>query len=191
MSRKRLFFLILSGLILPLGAGSAFSQVMPREQAVHFCQLLVNDGERIQPLRAHALRIIEPSDTITQEQLFADFVLRDGNWQTLRIFPHQTSESVVEWFAPAEQLPAVIGAEHQKYIREVFPRLISEVKAGNWQTVDAYIDRMIQYQCTFGKLQKKSAPAVSSTVGALVCILILMIVIASLTWRKLLNASRG
>ena len=68
---------------------------------------------------------------------------------TLRLFPH-AAKARVDWYAPTDQLPAAIGAEHQKYIREAFPRLNALVQANDWHNVDTFIDRMIRYQCQFG-----------------------------------------
>ena len=79
-----------------------------------------------------------------------NYVFDYQGWQTLRIFPHQKADGIVEWYAPTDELPQDMSEEHQKYIHEVFPRLIAEIEAGNWDTADAYIDRMIQYQCQFG-----------------------------------------
>ena len=166
----------LLGLTLWFFAGSVFSQILPREDAARFCRLLVNDGERIMPLSAHAKQVMEPTDSLTQEQLFANFILRDGNWKTLCFFPHPTADGTVVWYAPAEELPASLGPEHQKYIREVFPRLLSEVEAGNWANVDTCINRMIQYQCTFGSVPKESTPILPMALGALfsfVCVFLL------------------
>lgn len=146
------------------------------QQASHFCRLFVNDGERIMPLSAHARRVIEPNDSLTQEQLFTEFILRDDNWQSLRIFPHPADNQQVVWYAAGEDLPANLGAEHQKYIREVFPRLISEAEAGNWQAVDAYIDRMLQYQSTFAQTQKASVPMWPMAIGALLSFVFLFLI---------------
>ena len=71
--------------------------------------------------------------------------------QTLRLFPHVMKRHVT-WYAPTDPLPASIGSEHQKYIREVFSRLNSLIQTGNWKSVDTFIDRMIRYQCQFGSL---------------------------------------
>ena len=70
--------------------------------------------------------------------------------QTLRIFPHVQGREAV-WYAPTDNLPTSIDAEHRKYISEVFDRLNAAVHASNWSLVDAFIDKMIQYQCRFGK----------------------------------------
>ena len=91
-----------------------------------------------------------PNDSMTVEHQFMSYVFYNDNWQSLRLFPHRQADGTVNWYSPADELPASIGLEHQKYIREVFPRMQQEIEAGNWNTVDAYIDRMIEYQCTFG-----------------------------------------
>ena len=151
--------------------GSPFSnaspRVMPQAQASHFCQLFVNDGESVMPLSAHARSVVEPSDSLTSEQIFVEFLLRDNNWQSLRFFPHRQADGSIVWYAPADTLPASLGAEHQKYICEVFPRLIAEVRAGNWTMVDAYVDRMIQYQCQFGGSKLTSRPSSITIFGIL------------------------
>ena len=36
-----------------------------------------------------------------------------------------------------------------KYINEVLPRMAAEAETGNWETVDEYTDRLLQYQRTF------------------------------------------
>ena len=145
----------LLGLTLWFFAGSVFSNkgVEVTKQGAEFI--------------AYAKQVMEPTDSLTQEQLFANFILRDGNWQTLCFFPHPTADGTVVWYAPAEELPASLGPEHQKYIREVFPRLLSEVEAGNWANVDTCINRMIQYQCTFASVPKESAPILPMALGAL------------------------
>ena len=150
-------------------------KVMPREQATHFCCLLMNDGESIMPLSVHARRVLEPSDSLSSEQLFVDFLMREDNWQTLRLFPHRQDDGNVVWYAPAEALPASMDAEHQKYIREVFPRLVTEIRAGHWSTVDAYIDRMIQYQCQFGGTQYPSRSSSAAVIGIIFLIFVLII----------------
>ena len=123
--------------------------VLPQKQAAHFCQLFVSDGGSLLPLSVHARRAIQPDDSLSVEQIFAGYVLLADGWQTMRLFPHQEN-GVVSWYSATDELPASIGSEHQKYIREVFPRLVDEIQTGDWETVDAYIDRMIQYQCQFG-----------------------------------------
>ena len=72
---------------------------------------------------------------------------------------------MVSWYSATDELPASIGSEHQKYIREVFPRLIAEVQSGDWETVDAYIDRMIKYQCRFGGKELPARPSSAAIIG--------------------------
>ena len=72
---------------------------------------------------------------------------------------------MVSWYSATDKLPASIDSEHQKYIREVFPRLVAEVQAGNWSTVDDYIDRMIQYQCQFGGQKLPPRPSSAAIIG--------------------------
>ena len=146
---KQLFFVL--ALLFSVGSASLYAapQVIPQAQASHFCQLLIADGPSVSMLSVHAAKAILPADSLTAEQIFAGYVLLADGWQTMRIFPHQ-QDGVVSWYSAADALPASMSSEHQKYIREVFLRLVAEVQAGHWSTVDAYIDRMIQYQCQFG-----------------------------------------
>lgn len=149
---------------------------MNGELAAHFCRLLINDGQSIMPLSVHARRVIEPYDSMTSEQIFVEFVMRDDNWQSLRLFPHCEDDGGLVWYAPSDELPASLGAEHQKYIHEVFPRLMKEVEAENWTTVDAYIDRMIQYQCQFGGSQLPPAAPSGVIIGIFILFFTLIIV---------------
>ena len=68
---------------------------------------------------------------------------------TLRLFPHVAAGRAT-WYAPTDRLPASLGTEHQKYISGAFLRLNALVQANDWKAVDAFIDRMIRYQCRFG-----------------------------------------
>lgn len=146
---KQLFFVL--ALLFSVGSASLYAapQVIPQAQASHFCRLLIADGPSVSMLSVHAAKAILPADSLTAEQIFAGYVLLADGWQTMRIFPHQ-QDGVVSWYSAADALPASMSSEHQKYIREVFLRLVAEVQAGHWSTVDAYINRMIQYQCQFG-----------------------------------------
>ena len=180
MPTRKLRYLLLT--LFLTGSASAFSvsRVLPQKQAAHFCRLFINDGEDIKPLSVHVQRVIESNDSLTSEQIFVEYLLRNNNWQSLRIFPHNHDDGTVVWYAPADELPASLGNEHQKYIREVFPRLITEVQAENWSMVDAYIDRMIQYQCRFGggKLSSQPQPLI------IMCFFS-AIFIAMFLWQKL------
>ena len=166
-------------LALVLSAGSASLSaaplVIPQQQAAHFCQLFV--AERLQigdgtsgmdtslsMLSLRARKMIQPDDSLSVEQIYAGYVLLADGWQTMRLFPHQEN-GVVSWYSATDELPSSIDSEHQKYIREVFPRLVAEVQVGDWETVDAYIDRMIQYQCQFGGITPSSSPSSSVIAG--------------------------
>ena len=108
--------------------------------------------------------MIEPEDSLSVEQIFAGYVLLADGWQTMRLFPHQENGAVL-WYGVTDELPASMSSEHQKYIREVFPRLVAEVQAGDWEMVDAYIDRMIQYQCQFGGQKLPPRPSSAAIIG--------------------------
>jgi len=154
-------------------------RVLPQKQAAHFCRLLVNDGDgHIYPLSVYAHRLTmllchdDHYGVYSAEQVFTGLIFFYDDWQqermpfsngqgrmlmeelhsgqTLRLFPHVTQKKTT-WYAPTDLLPASLDTEHQKYIREVFSRLNALVQSGNWKSVDSFIDRMIQYQCRFGK----------------------------------------
>ena len=158
-------------------------RVLPQKQAAHFCRLLLNDGEgHIYPVKVYAQRLTtllytEPHyGEFSAEQVFTGFIFFYEDWaqlpmafgdgrgrmlmeelhsgQTLRIFPHVQGREAV-WYAPTDNLPTSIDAEHRKYISEVFDRLNAAVYDANWSLVDAFIDKMIQYQCRFGKAEIK------------------------------------
>ena len=138
--------------------------VLPEKQAAHFCQLFVADDSSISTLSRRAHQMIQPDDSLSVEQIYAGYVLLADGWQTMRLFPHQEN-GVVSWYSATDELPASMSSEHQKYIREVFPRLVAEVQAGDWETVDAYIDRMIQYQCQFGGNKLPPQPSSAAIIG--------------------------
>ena len=164
--------------ILFIAGSASFSAsplVIPQQQAAHFCQLFVAERLRVgdgtsgmnsslSTLSRRAHQMIHPDDSLSVEQIFAGYVLLADGWQTMRLFPHQEN-GVVSWYSATDELPASIDAEHQKYIREVFPRLVAEVQAGDWETVDAYIDRMIQYQCQFGGKKLPPRPSSAAIIG--------------------------
>ena len=143
---------------------SASPLVIPQQQAAHFCQLFVSDNSSLSTLSRRAHQMIQADDSLSVEQIFAGYVLLADGWQTMRLFPHQEN-GAVSWYSATDELPASIDSEHQKYIREVFPRLVAEVQLGNWSTVDAYIDRMIQYQCQFGSKKFPPRPSSSAIIG--------------------------
>lgn len=178
--RKGLFIFrylfVLALLLLAESASvSAKSLVVPRPQAAHFCQLLLNDGRRISSLSSHARQFMHAEDSLSIEQLFAGFILQDANWQGMRFFPHHTSNGVM-WYSAADELPVSMSAEHQKYIHEVFPRMIAQAEAGNWDSFDAYIDKMLQYQCQFGGNQADSAALPSHLVFIAIFFIVVVLV---------------
>ena len=138
--------------------------VLPEKTAAHFCQLFASEGTSVSTLSVQAGRMLQADDSLSAEQIIAGYVLLADGWQTMRLFPHQ-EDGVVSWYSATDELPASIGSEHQKYIREVFPRLVAEVQAGHWSTVDAYIDRMIQYQCQFGGQELPPRPSSTVIIG--------------------------
>ena len=144
--------------------------VLPKATAAHFCRLLVHDSEGnlcsiSSYIRTHQ---IAASDSLTAEQQFTQYVFGYGGWKSLRIFPHQQGNSV-SWYAAGDDLPVSMDVEHRKYISEVFLRLNQEVEAGRWATADAYIDRMLLYQTTFGAARPSRLPL--TTLLAIVAIL--------------------
>ena len=154
---------------------SASPLVIPQQQAVHFCQLFVANNSSVSTLSMQAHQMIHPDDSLSVEQIFAGYILLADGWQTLRLFPHQ-EDGVVSWYSATDELPDSVDSEHQKYIREVFPRLITEVQAQNWSTVDDYIDRMIQYQCQFGGKKLPARPSSAIIIGIFLLIFTLGVV---------------
>ena len=143
---------------------SAKPMVLPEKTAAHFCQLFVSEGSSVSTLAFRARQMIQSDDSLSVEQILAGYVLLADGWQTMRLFPHQEN-GVVSWYSATDELPASIDSEHQKYIREVFPRLVAEVQLGHWSTADAYIDRMIQYQCQFGGNKLPIRPSSAVIIG--------------------------
>ena len=141
----RTLFLTLLTVAVAL-SGRAAESTIPKATAAHFCQLLVQDAEgRIKSLGAFANGDV---------QLFSEYVFRYDGWHDLRIFPHGD-----RWYAATDLLPSSVGHEHQRYIQEVFPRIIREAQAGHWAVVDEYIDRMLQYQQQFAPVTPIATPA--------------------------------
>ena len=173
-------------ILLIAGSASLSSAplVIPQKQAAHFCQLFVAERLRVgdgtsgmnsslSTLSRRAHQMIQPDDSLSVEQIFAGYILLADGWQTMRLFPHHENGSV-SWYTATDELPASIDAEHQKYIREVFPRLVAEVQAGDWETVDAFIDRMIQYQCQFGGQKLPDRPSSAAIIGIFLLFLALI-----------------
>ena len=171
-------YYVVLALLLMVGSASVSASrlIMPRQQAEHFCQLLLDDGTGASPLYYHARRMMQPEDTLSVEQLFTSFILQDDNWQGMRFFPHQEGDDVV-WYSAADKLPSTINAEHRKYNGDLFIRTDVAVEVGDWSTVDAYIDKMLQYQCQFGG--SKATSPVSSSQLAIIAVIFLVIMLVS------------
>ena len=69
---------------------------------------------------------------------------------SLKIFPYHDKNRIT-WYAPTDNLPTTMNAEHQKYMREVFTRLNGEIQARHYERADQYLDKMLRYQQTFGE----------------------------------------
>jgi len=132
---------------------------LPEATAAHFCQLLVCDNTgSVQSVNSYIYRNQGggPLDSVPA-QSFCTYIFNYGGWQSLRIFPHAGTNGTIMWYAADELLPDDMESEHQKYIHDVFPRLIAEIEAENWSQVDAYIDRMLKYQTTFATVHPSQA----------------------------------
>lgn len=161
-------------------------KVMPKEQAAHFCKVLIYDGNSIAPLNYHAHRIItQENDSLTTEQLFSSFVLYQDNWLQMRLFPHSDGNGNVAWCAPGDEIPESIGTEHIKYMREVLPLLRRHIDKGDWNTVDEIIDKLIKYQCTFGNINqgKENHPPIHFTLF-FACLAIISIIIITFAAKR-------
>lgn len=67
----------------------------------------------------------------------------------LKLLPYQ-DKGTITWYAPTDNLPEQMDEEHRKYIRDVFTLLNGEIQAGNYQRANAFLDKMQDYQKTFG-----------------------------------------
>jgi ABC-type transport system involved in cytochrome c biogenesis permease subunit len=67
----------------------------------------------------------------------------------LKLLPYQ-DKGTITWYAPTDNLPEQMDEEHRKYIRDVFTLLNGEIQAGNYQRANAFLDKMLVYQKTFG-----------------------------------------
>ena len=68
----------------------------------------------------------------------------------LKLFPY-SDQNRITWYAPTDNLPDTMNAEHRKYMRDVFSRLNGEIQAGRYDRADQYLDKMLLYQQTFGR----------------------------------------
>ena len=67
----------------------------------------------------------------------------------LKLLPYQDKQQIT-WYAPTDNLPATMDEEHRKYFRDVFSLLNGEIQAGNYERANAFIDKILLYQQTFG-----------------------------------------
>lgn len=80
---------------------------------------------------------------------------------------HHTSSptsltSRLTWYSPTDVLPDSMDTEHRKYIREVFTLLNGEIQAGRFDRANIYLDKMLEYQKTFGAKSLPSATRVTA-----------------------------
>ena len=54
--------------------------------------------------------------------------------------------------------------------------MIAQAEAGNWDSFDAYIDKMLQYQCQFGGNQADSAALPSHLVFIAIFFIVVVLV---------------
>jgi len=98
----------------------------------------------------------------TDEKVSLIMELHQGT--PLRIFPYAQRQalnsnlsplnshlSTLTWYSPTSTLPDSMDAEHRKYIREVFTLLNGEIQAGRYERANQFLDKMLQYQQTFGQ----------------------------------------
>ena len=157
--------------------GTAGPQVLPQETADRFARLFVVYNDRVCPMETYALDFTKKLcgkrsyGDYTAAQVLTGFVFFYDDWKNdpittlgkhpdqsqilieslhsglpLKIFPYQST-----WYAPTSTLPDTMDIEHQKYIRDVFTRLNGEVQAGHYDRANQYLDRLLQYQQTFGR----------------------------------------
>lgn len=135
--------------------------------ALHFTQLLVCDAEgNVGSLSAFLANSTHQSPDANQ-QLFFSYVFHYDGWKTLRIFPHQREDGTMGWYAASDSLPSSVDAEHRQFIHEALPRLGNLIEAKDWQAADAFIDRLLLYQTTFGCVQEQPAPSQAFFSGSL------------------------
>lgn len=135
--------------------------------ALHFTQILVCDAEgNVGSLSAFLAKSTHQSPE-ANHQLFFSYVFHYDGWKTLRIFPHQREDGTMGWYAASDSLPSSVDAEHRQFIHEALPRLGNLIEAKDWQAADAFIDRLLLYQTTFGSAQNQPAPAQSLFSGSL------------------------
>ena len=91
----------------------------------------------------------------TDEKVSLIMELHQGT--PLKIFPYAGT-----WYSPTSTLPDSMDAEHRKYIREVFTLLNGEIQAGRYERANQFLDKMLEYQQTFGQRSLPSATRVQA-----------------------------
>ncbi len=91
----------------------------------------------------------------TDEKVSLIMELHQGT--PLKIFPYAGT-----WYSPTSTLPDSMDAEHRKYIREVFTLLNGEIQAGRYERANQFLDKMQEYQQTFGQRSLPSATRVQA-----------------------------
>ncbi len=91
----------------------------------------------------------------TDEKVSLIMELHQGT--PLKIFPYTLPSSTITWYSPTSSLPDSMDTEHRKYIREVFTLLNGEIQAGHYERANQFLDKMLQYQQTFGERSLPSA----------------------------------
>ena len=165
-------------IILWIAVGcKAWATPMPQSTATRFCQLLVQDADgNIKSLNAFANG---------DAPLFAEYVFQHDGWRDLRIFPHGD-----RWYAATDMLPTSLDHEHQRYIQEVFPRMLKEIEAERWDVVDQYIDRLQQYQRQFSNTNQVSSISSPLPVMLLLPLLIVLFLLVPFLQRFLIGSKR-
>ena len=91
----------------------------------------------------------------TDEKVSLIMELHQGT--PLKIFPYAST-----WYSPTSTLPDSMDAEHRKYIREVFTLLNGEIQAGRYERANQFLDKMLEYQQTFGQRSLPSTTRVQA-----------------------------
>ena len=63
----------------------------------------------------------------------------------LKIFPVTKGKNTT-WYAPTEDMPKTINAEHQRFIQTIFTLLYDEAEAENYKQMDEMIGKIQKYQ---------------------------------------------
>ena len=98
----------------------------------------------------------------TDEKVSLIMELHQGT--PLKIFPYANTHpsATITWYSPTSTLPDSMDTEHRKYIREVFTLLNGEIQAGNYERANQFLDKMLEYQQTFGQRSLPSATRVQA-----------------------------